>query len=152
MATGKSVSVWYLEGERNRLEEAAALAGYRHVSKYIRDKSLDRGHGRQGGQGGVEEWVERQEIAERLEELERGLQSVQTMVAMVLALARQRSTTGQANELAAVMAGSRSARDVIASVAPGLAAELERMLKARALDQGMRARSATCRTGHRPAG
>jgi hypothetical protein len=72
MATGKSVSVWYLEDERNRLEQAAALAGYGHVSRYIRDKSLDRGDRRQGGLGGVEEWVQRQEIAQRLEVLERG--------------------------------------------------------------------------------
>ena len=29
MSAGKSVSVWYLEDERNRIEQAAALAGYR---------------------------------------------------------------------------------------------------------------------------
>ena len=126
MSAGKSVSVWYLEDERNRIEQAAALAGYSHVSKYIRDRSLDRSDPR----AGVEEWVDRQEFAERLEALERGLQSMQTMMAMLLALARQRSTAGQVHELAAAMAGSRSAKEVIATMAPELASELERLLKA----------------------
>ena len=93
---------------------------------YIRDWPLDRSD----PHGGVEEWVDRQEFAERLEALERGLQSMQTMMAMLLALARQRSTAGQVNELAAAMAGSQSAKEVIAAMAPELAAELERLLKA----------------------
>ncbi|MEP9768374.1 conjugal transfer protein TraA, partial [Xanthomonas euvesicatoria] len=38
MSTAKSVSVWYTEDERIRVEQAAALAGYKHLSKYIRDK------------------------------------------------------------------------------------------------------------------
>ncbi|MFP7072910.1 conjugal transfer protein TraA, partial [Xanthomonas hortorum pv. gardneri] len=54
MSSGKSIPVWYSEEDRRRVEEAAALAGYKHLSKYIRDKSLDRGSNRESGRDNME--------------------------------------------------------------------------------------------------
>jgi hypothetical protein len=45
---GSAVPIWFSENERYRLEEGAALAGYKHLSTYIKDKVFARGDFRPG--------------------------------------------------------------------------------------------------------
>lgn len=40
---GSAVPIWFSEEERRRLEEGAAVAGYKHLSTYIKDKVFGRG-------------------------------------------------------------------------------------------------------------
>lgn len=84
MSSGKSIPVWYSEEDRRRVEEAAALAGYKHLSKYIRDKSLDRGSHRESGRDSMEAWADRQELVGRLAEIERSQKGAHALLAMLL--------------------------------------------------------------------
>ena len=39
---GSAIAVWFSDEERLRLEEASALAGYKHLSTYIKDRTFAR--------------------------------------------------------------------------------------------------------------
>lgn len=92
---GKSVSVWFSEEERVKVEQAAAIAGYKHLSRYIKDKSLERVSSRES----MEAWAERQEVSGRLADLE-GMQGVnRLLLEMVIFMLRKKSTAGEINEL-----------------------------------------------------
>ena len=116
MSDGKSLSVWYTEDERRRIEEAAALAGYKHVSKYIRDKSLER----RGQRDSVETWAEQQEFASRLAEIERNQKGMHAILAMLLFLVRKRATTGEINELILTCEKANMPKDALSICLPEL--------------------------------
>lgn len=125
--TAKSVSVWYTEDERIRVEEAAALAGYKHLSKYIRDKSLDRGSHRESGHGSMQAWADRQELIGRLAEIERSQKTAHALLAMLLFLMRKKATTGEFNALVLACQNAGVPADVLAVSMPELAALLIRL-------------------------
>lgn len=123
MSTGRSFSVWFTSADRQKLEEAAALAGCRSLSKYIRDRTLDRG----GARGDhVDEWAELQEVTGRLTEIERSQQSVQALLAMLLVLVCKKATTREHTELVLACNDAYMPIDILASSLPDLAALLTR--------------------------
>lgn len=126
MSSGKAIPVWYSEEDRRRLEEAAALAGYKHLSKYIRDKSLGRDGHREFGRDSMEAWADRQELAGRLAEIERCQTTSQALLAMLLFLARKKATTGEFNELVLSCESAGVPADMLATTLPELAALLTR--------------------------
>lgn len=130
MSEGKSISVWYTADERRRLEDAAASAGYPHLSAYIRDKSLDRGGLRSAHQltprEGVEAWAERQELAGRLAEIERNQKGAQALLAMLLFLMRKKATTGEFNELILACEQAGVPAELLAASFPQLASLIAR--------------------------
>lgn len=126
MSSGKSIPVWYSEEDRRRVEEAAALAGYKHLSKYIRDKSLDRGSHRESSRDSMEAWADRQELAGRLTEIERSQKGAYALLAMLLFLVRKKATTGELNELVLACEKVGVPADVLAASLPELAALLTR--------------------------
>ncbi|BBQ03396.1 hypothetical protein BSFA1_85240 (plasmid) [Burkholderia sp. SFA1] len=99
MSTGKSIPVWFSEEDRRRVEEAAALAGYKHLSKYIRDKAMSRDSQRELARDSMEAWAERQELNGRLAEIERSQTTSHTLLAALLFLMRKKATTGEFNDL-----------------------------------------------------
>ncbi|MDH4910107.1 conjugal transfer protein TraA (plasmid) [Xanthomonas axonopodis pv. ricini] len=126
MSSGKSIPVWYSEEDRRRVEEAAVLAGYKHLSKYIRDKSLDRGSHRESGRDSMEAWADRQELVGRLAEIERSQKGAHALLAMLLFLVRKKATTGEFNELVLACENVGVPADVLAVSLPELAALLTR--------------------------
>lgn len=126
MNDGKSISVWYTEDERRSLEQAAALAGYRHLSKYIRDQSLNGDRHRTTTDDSVEVWAERQELDGRLAEIERDQKAAHALLAMLLFLVRKKATTGDFNELVLACEHAGAPNEVLAGLLPQLAALLER--------------------------
>ncbi|SAL05374.1 hypothetical protein AWB81_07135 [Caballeronia arationis] len=126
MNDGKSISVWYTEDERRSLEQAAALAGYRHLSKYIRDKSLNAGRHRTTADDSVEAWAERQELTGRLAEIERDQKAAHALLAMLLFLVRRKATTGEINELVLACEHAGAPAEVLAGSLPEFAALLDR--------------------------
>jgi hypothetical protein len=126
MNDGRSISVWYTEDERRRLEQAAAMAGYGHLSKYIRDKSLDGASHRKTAHDSVEAWAERQELTSRLAEIERDQKSAHALLAMLLFLVRRKATTGDINELVLACENAGAPAEVLAGSLPELAALLGR--------------------------
>ncbi|SAL60189.1 conjugal transfer protein TraA [Caballeronia humi] len=129
MNDGKSISVWYSEDERGRLEQAAALAGYRHLSKYIRDKSLDSSSHRKTARDSVQTWAEQEELGGRLAEIERAQKAAQALLAMLIFLVRKKATMGDINELVLVCENAGSPAEVLAGSLPELAAMLDRFTK-----------------------
>ena len=128
MNSGKSIPVWYSEEDRSRVEEAAVLAGYKHLSKYIRDKSLDRGRYRGSGPD-MEAWAERQEFVGRLAEIERSQKGAHALLAILLFLVRKKATTGEFNELVLACEKAIEPADVLAVSMPEIKALLTRFIE-----------------------
>jgi hypothetical protein len=126
MSSGKSIPVWYTEDDRRRVEEAAVLAGYKHLSRYIRDRSLGHGERRESGRDSMEAWAERQEFAGRLAEIERSQKAAHALLAMLLFLVRKTATTSELNELVLACRQAGVPADVLAASLPDLAALLVR--------------------------
>ena len=129
MSSGKSIPVWYSEEDRSRVEEAAVLAGYKHLSKYIRDKSLDRGRYRGSGRDSMEAWAEQQEFTGRLAEIERSQKGAHALLVMLLFLVRKKATTGEFNELVHAFMKVIEPGDVLAVSMPELKALLTRFME-----------------------
>ncbi|WP_197343434.1 conjugal transfer protein TraA [Ralstonia pseudosolanacearum] len=126
MSTGKSIPVWFTDEDRRRVEEAAALAGYKHLSKYIRDKALDRGGQREATRDSMEAWAERQELIGRLAEIERSQKTAHAFLAMVLFLVRKKATTGEFNELVLACEKAGVPAELLAALFPELASLIAR--------------------------
>ncbi|QCU27873.1 conjugal transfer protein TraA [Burkholderia pseudomallei] len=127
MSTGKSIPVWFTDEDRSRVEEAAALGGYKHLSTYLRDKAL----GRDGHSGtcrdSMEAWAERQELIGRVVEFERNQKATHTLLAMLLSLVRNKATTGEVNELVLACENSYLPMDILYATSPDLAASPRRL-------------------------
>lgn len=64
---GSAIPIWFSVSERQSLEEGAALAGYKHLSTYIKDRVFARSDYRVGGeptQSGLDQDVD---VATRLD-------------------------------------------------------------------------------------
>ncbi|AET95033.1 hypothetical protein BYI23_D015230 (plasmid) [Burkholderia sp. YI23] len=75
------------------------MAGYKHLSKYIRDKAMSRDSQRELARDSMEAWAERQELNGRLAEIERSQTTSHTLLAALLFLMRKKATTGEFNDL-----------------------------------------------------
>jgi len=127
MSNGKAIPVWYSEEDRREVEDAAALAGYKHLSKYIRDKSLSRGGDQEASHDSVQAWADRQEFVDRLTEIERAQKTSQALLAMLLFLARKKATTGEFNEMVLACEYASVPADMLAAAVPELAELLTRV-------------------------
>lgn len=128
MNGSQSISVWYSELDRRRLEEAAALAGYQHLSKYIRDKSLNRRDPGELGRDSLDAWAEHQELAGHLADIERSQRTTSALLAMLLFLVRKKATAGEMHQLFLACEKSTEPGDVLAAALPELATLLTRFL------------------------
>lgn len=129
MKGGESLSVWLSSEDRRRLEEACAVAGYSHLSRYVRDKALDRldAYSRVGsGLGRRDLWRLDNSDAD-LAELSRSHRTMKLMLAMLLGLARQRATASDINALAAAAARTTE-EDALDAFAPELAAVMRALV------------------------
>ncbi|WP_089339496.1 plasmid mobilization protein [Burkholderia singularis] len=127
MSTTKPIPIRYSDDERQRLEEAAALAGYKHLSKYIRDKSLGRGGHTETSRDSVEAWAERQELIGRLAEIERTQKGTHALLSMLLFLVRKKATSGEFNDLVLACENANMPTDILEAGSPDLAALLSRV-------------------------
>ncbi|WP_244832198.1 hypothetical protein [Caballeronia sp. TF1N1] len=130
MSTGKSIPVWFSEEDRRRVEEAAALAGYKHLSKYIRDKAMSRDSQREAARDSMETWAERQELNGRLAEIERSQHTAHTLLSALLFLMRQKATLGEFNDLVLAcenaVSGGGMPSQLLAASSPELASLITR--------------------------
>ncbi len=134
MDKGSPISLWFSEDDRRCLDQAAALAGYRHVSTYIRDRVMGRisthsSAGPGGAHGASLAWPgEAAGVREQLAELERRQRSMHAICAMLLFLVRARSTTGEVSELLAACHGAEGIEALLADAFPQLALALQRLV------------------------
>lgn len=129
MNNGKAIPVWYSEEDRRRLEEAAALAGYRHLSKYIRDRTLGYDVPRAAARDSIDAWADRQELAGHLAEIERSQSRAQALLAMLLFLLCGKATVAETNALIHACENARSPIDLLAATSPQLAALMSRFVE-----------------------
>lgn len=120
MKSGETLSVWLSAEDRWRLEEASAIAGYKRLSTYVRDRALGQDE-RDGARARSEEARHRLEVQRRLADLETDQQAILGGLAMLLALAEKRSDAG---DVVNAWARAVSAQDGLAKVAPELSKAL----------------------------
>lgn len=127
MREGKNIPVWFNGEDRRRVQEAAALAGYRHLSKYIRDRALGR-HGESAStRSGLKAQADQQQLGEHLAAIEQSQATTQAMLAMVLGLVHKRATTGEVSALLEACEYADGASDLLARLTPDFATVLSRL-------------------------
>lgn len=127
MDKGSPVAVWFSAEDRRRAEEAAALAGYRHLSKYIKDRVFDRRPAGLSQSPALAEPWGGEHAGNGLADLELRQRRLEAMCVMLLFLARTRATGGEANELVAACQQALAPGDVLGLAFPQLAAALQRL-------------------------
>ncbi|MGO4395892.1 hypothetical protein AB4Z46_31510 [Variovorax sp. M-6] len=104
------------------------MAGYQHLSKYIRDRVMGRhevGSVRYDSRADGD-WTDRAELSRQLADMKRSLQDAHAVLAMLLVLTRRRATTGELNELVLACQGAHGPTDVLETMLPELAKALTR--------------------------
>ncbi|EMT5600101.1 hypothetical protein ACF8LF_00130 [Pseudomonas putida] len=122
---GKTVPIRFNDEQLSRVEEAAALAGYKHLSSYIRDRVLATDKG--GRQVDMDSWAEQQQILGLLETITQEQARSRTIQAIVVYLLRQGTAQGKVNELRAHLKHLVSSEDALAALLPDLAEDIERL-------------------------
>lgn len=93
---GKSIPIWFNQEEYQRLEEAAALMGYRALSTYIKDKVFNRGDCRNSEFAGASELESNADLISKVEVIAADQIVMKTMlVASLLMLKKQLSEADQ---------------------------------------------------------
>lgn len=123
MSEGKPVPIWFNEDDLRRVREAAALAGYKHLSKYIRDRAL----GRRDPQEAIDLQAERETQDRRLAELERMQRHCEALLALLTMLASRQASTGVLSEVRAAASQAADPQEWLAAGAPDLAALVRRL-------------------------
>ena len=123
---GKTVPIRLNDEQLARVEEAAALAGYKHLSTYMRDRLLEPSKV-DSHQGGIDQWADQQRIMSLLESLDQAQATNRTILAIVVYLLRQNSTQGKLSELRAELSALGSNEEALAALLPELAKDIERL-------------------------
>ena len=123
---GKTVPIHLNDEQLARVEESAALAGYKHLSTYMRDRLLEPSKV-DSHQGGIDQWADQQRIMSLLESLDQAQATNRTILAIVVYLLRQNSTQGKLSELRAELSALGSNEEALAALLPELAKDIERL-------------------------
>lgn len=123
---GKTVPIRLNDEQLARVEESAALAGYKHLSTYMRDRLLEPSKV-DSHQGGIDQWADQQRIMSLLESLDQAQATNRTILAIVVYLLRPNSTQGKLSELRAELSALGSNEEALAALLPELAKDIERL-------------------------
>ena len=123
---GKTVPIRLNDEQLARVEESAALAGYKHLSTYMRDRLLEPSKV-DSHQGGIDQWADQLRIMSLLESLDQAQATNRTILAIVVYLLRQNSTQGKLSELRAELSALGSNEEALAALLPELAKDIERL-------------------------
>ena len=123
---GNTVTIRLNDEQLARVEESAALAGYKHRSTYMRDRVLEPSKV-DSHQGGIDQWADQQRILSLLESLDQAQATNRTILTIVVYLLRQNSTQGKLNELRAELSALGSSEEALAALLPELAKDIERL-------------------------
>lgn len=102
------------------------MAGYKHLSTYMRDRLLEPSKV-DSHQGGIDQWADQQRIMSLLESIEREQVTSRTILTLAVYLLRQNSTQGKLNELRAALSALGSSEDALVALLPELAKDIERL-------------------------
>ena len=120
MKLAKVISIRMNEDELHRLEQAAALGGYRSLSTYIRKQIFNSPKKQEQESGGLNDWAEQQKVSSQLNDIANFQAELQVMVSALLFLAHKKATGNEMSELrAAIKAGERKL-NLLDKIAPEL--------------------------------
>lgn len=122
----KLIPIRFKDEQVERLEQAASLAGYKHLSTYIRDRLFSEEKADRN-QEAIDPWVDLERISFQLERIERNQKTQQTTLAIAVYLLRKAQTAGTLNSLRAELANLGATDDVVNALLPELANDIERI-------------------------
>lgn len=122
---GRTVPIRFNTEQLARVEEAAAIAGYEHLSTYIRERVLAP---EKGGHGtSIDSWADQQRMLGLLENIAQEQSRNRTILAIAVYMIRQSATQGKLNELRAQLQHIVGGEDALAALLPELASDIERI-------------------------
>lgn len=122
----KTLPIRLNDDQEARLEQAAALAGYKHLSTYVRDRALasEKSGGRQTD---LDSWADQQRMLGLLENVSLAQAQNRTLLTIAVFLLRQGLQQGKVNELRAELSHMADADQMISTLLPELASDIERL-------------------------
>lgn len=122
----KTLPIRLNDDQEARLEQAAALAGYKHLSTYVRDRALanEKSGGRQTD---LDSWADQQRMLGLLENVSQAQAQNRTLLTIAVFLLRQGLQQGKVNELRAELSHMADADQLISTLLPELASDIERL-------------------------
>jgi uncharacterized protein (DUF1778 family) len=114
------------DDQEARLEQAAALAGYKHLSTFVRDRALasEKSGGRQTD---LDSWADQQRMLGLLENVSQAQAENRTLLTIAVYLLRQSLQQGKVNQLRAELSHLADADQLISTLLPELASDIERL-------------------------
>ncbi|APQ06931.1 hypothetical protein [Pseudomonas syringae] len=122
----KTLPIRLTDEQTRRLEEGAALAGYKHVSTYARDRLFSLIE-QDKSQDQVAHWATMQKIEYQLDSIEQSQAVQQTLMAATLYLISENSSTGVRNGLRAQLKSLGASTQILDALLPDLASDIERI-------------------------
>ncbi|HHW1937431.1 TPA: hypothetical protein ACUUEN_005502 [Pseudomonas aeruginosa] len=122
---GRTVPVRFNTEDLARVEEAAALAGYKKLSPYIRDRLLSPEGGSRSTDVNV--WADQQRMLAVLESIAQEQARHRALLAVAIFMIRQSATQGRLNELRAQLQRLVGGDDALMALLPELADDIERL-------------------------
>ncbi|MCQ9178430.1 MULTISPECIES: hypothetical protein [Pseudomonas] len=122
----KTLPIRLNDDQEARLEQAAALAGYKHLSTYVRDRALasEKSGGRQTD---LDSWADQQRVLGLLENVSQAQAQNRTLLTIAVHLLRQGLQQGKVNELRAELSHLADTDQLIRTLLPELASDIERL-------------------------
>jgi len=122
----KTLPIRLNDDQEARLEQAAALAGYKHLSTYVRDRPLasEKSGGRQTD---LDSWADQQRVLGLLENVSQAQAQNRTLLTIAVHLLRQGLQQGKVNELRAELSHLADTDQLIRTLLPELASDIERL-------------------------
>ncbi|UPU95719.1 hypothetical protein M0766_29985 (plasmid) [Pseudomonas putida] len=122
----KTLPIRLNDDQEARLEQAAALAGYKHLSTYVRDRALS--NEKSGGrQTDLDSWADQQRMLGLLENVSQAQAENRTLLTIAVYLLRQGLQQGKVNELRAELSHLADADQLINTLLPELVSDIERL-------------------------
>lgn len=118
-----TISIRYDEDDFRLIEQAAVLARYKHLTTWVRDKSLDRLPGMRSGGS----WSDPEDMIGRLRVIERTQDGTQALLALLIYLVRKRATAGEVAELIAACERSGDTDALVRGALPEFVPLLDRL-------------------------
>ncbi|WP_256579805.1 MULTISPECIES: hypothetical protein [unclassified Pseudomonas] len=122
----KTLPIRLNDDQEARLEQAAALAGYKHLSTFVRDRALasEKSGGRQTD---LDSWADQQRMLGLLENVSQAQAENRTLLTIAVYLLRQSLQQGKVNQLRAELSHLADADQLISTLLPELASDIERL-------------------------
>ncbi|MGI4847041.1 MAG: conjugal transfer protein TraA [Janthinobacterium lividum] len=120
MSGNVPVSIRFSYVDRERLEHAAALAGFSKLGPYIRSQVLDKLTPTKGSNDNVDTWADRHELMGRLNAIEASQKATNAMLTTLVYLAQRKATSGEINDFRVAVEQAQLSTSAVEKLSPEL--------------------------------